>query len=400
MGNLNIMSKSKKRMVQLFVVLIVIGIGALGMIKLTESKPKMKKQKPPVPLPMARTVVITTRTQAIVIKGEGTVSPVQEMILAPQVDGKLVYISPSLINGGAFRKGDILLRIEQEDYRLSVTLAESKVKNAQSLLRLAEEESAAAKEEWFQLYLDDKSRGKEPPPLVLKEPQLAAAKAKLAADNASLRKALLDLERTELKAPFSGRVETESVDLGQYVRPGEKLASLFSTDVAEVVVPLEDESLLWFHVPGFTPGKGPGSGAKIMARIAGRDRVWEGQVVRSEGKMDQRTRMIRVVVRVDKPYAKKPPLAIGLFVRVEIKGQTLPDLAVIPRSALHQGDVVWVVDKEDRLRFRRVVTARIDGEMVQIREGLNNGENVIVSDLKAVTDGMVIRPVPEEAKKR
>jgi len=122
-------------------------------------------------------------------------------------------------------------------------------------------------------------------------------------------------------------------------------------------------------------------------------------VVRSEGKIDQRTRMIRVVVRVDKPYAKRPPLAIGLFVRVEIEGRTVPDMAVIPRSALHQGNVVWVLDKEDRIRFRKIVVARIDGETVQIQEGLSNGETVIISGLKAITDGMVVRPVPvEEAK--
>ncbi|HIJ21106.1 MAG TPA: hypothetical protein HPP58_08675, partial [Deltaproteobacteria bacterium] len=187
------MDQRKKRIVQLLLTLILIGIGALGMVKLTESKPQIKKQKPPVPLPMVRTMAVTTGTQAIIIKGEGSVSPVQEMVLVPQVDGKIVYISPSLINGGAFLKGETLLRIEPEDYRLSVTLAESKIKNAQSLLRLAEEEAAAAKEEWFQLYLDDKNRGKEPPPLVLKEPQLAAAKAKLAADKADLRNAMLDL---------------------------------------------------------------------------------------------------------------------------------------------------------------------------------------------------------------
>ena len=390
------MGTRKKKIVQLLLTLLIIAIGALGMIKLTESKPQIKKKTPPVPLPVVRTVVIATGPQAIVVQGEGTVSPVQEMVLVPQVDGKIVYISPSLMNGGAFKKGETLLRIEPEDYRLAVTLAEAKVKSAQSLLRLAEEEAAAAKEEWYQLYLDDKNRGEKPPPLVLKEPQLAAAKAKLAADKADLRNAALDLERTELNAPFSGRVEAESVDLGQYVRPGEKLASLFSTDAAEVVVPLENESLLWFHVPGFTPGTGPGADVKIMARIAGRDCVWAGRVVRSEGKIDQRTRMIRVVVRVDKPYEKKPPLAIGLFVRVEIQGRTLPDLAEIPRSALRQGDLVWVVTKDGRLRFRKVEVARIARETVQIQGGLKDGERVVVSSLKAVTDGMLVRCVAVE----
>jgi RND family efflux transporter MFP subunit len=207
---------------------------------------------------------------------------------------------------------------------------------------------------------------------------------------------MLNLERTELKAPFDGRVERENVDRGQYVRPGEKLATIFSTGSAEIAVPLEDESLQWFHVPGFTPGKGPGAPATIRARIAGRERSWSGRVLRAEGMLDEQTRMIRVVVRVDKPYATKPPLAMGLFVNVEIKGHNIPDMAVIPRNALHQGHVVWVVDGEGRLHYRNVEVARIEGERVQISSGLKNGEQVVVSPLKAVTDGMEVRPFLQE----
>jgi len=118
-------------------------------------------------------------------------------------------------------------------------------------------------------------------------------------------------------------------------------------------------------------------------------------VVRSEGKMDERTRMVRVVVRVDKPYAEKPPLAVGLFVTVIIKGHNIPDLAVIPRSALHQGDLVWVVDRDNRIHYKKVRVARIDGEKVQIRSGLKDGEEIVVSPLKTVTDGMSVRTLPE-----
>jgi len=292
------------------------------------------------------------------------------------------------------------LRIEPEDYRLAVTLQKSKIMNAQSLLRLAEEEAEAAREEWQQLYQDDQKKGREPSSLVLKQPQLAAARAKLAADEADLRNARLALERTDIKAPFNGRVEKEDVGLGQYVRSGEELATLFSTDVVEIVVPLEDESLFWFHVPGFTPGKGEGALATVQARLAGRTCEWQGRVVRAEGKMDERTRMVRVVVRVDKPYASKPPLAIGLFASVKIKGRQVPDLAIIPRSALHQGDTVWVVDSDDRLHFRKVQVARIEGEQVQVRSGLENGDQVVTSPLKTVTDGMSIRPVPQKEEQK
>ena len=387
------MSKTKKRILQTILTIGLIALGALGMIKLTASKPQIKKQKVAIPLPIVRTIEVSTASQSVVIKGEGTVKPLKEIDLVPQVDGKVVYVAPSLLNGGQFKKGTILLRIEPEDYRLAVTLTKSKVKNAESLLRLAEEETEAAREEWFQLYIDDAEKGKEPPPLVLKQPQLAAVQAKLAADKADLKKAQLNLERTRLKAPFDGRVEKENVDLGQYVMPGENLARIFSTGSAEIAVPLEDESLQWFHVPGFTPGKGPGALTTVRARIAGRERSWKGRVVRSEGKLDEQTRMIRVVVRVDRPYATKPPLVMGLFVAVEIKGHSIPDMAIIPRSALHQGNVVWVVDRDGRLHYRKVKVVRIDGEQVQIRSGLKTGEQVVVSPLKTVTDGMKVRPL-------
>jgi len=318
----------------------------------------------------------------------------REIQLIPQVNGKVFFISEALVNGGQFRKGDTLLRIDPADYRLAVTLAQAKVKDSESKLRLAEEESAAAREEWRLLHAEDPYKRNEPPTLVLKEPQLAAAKAKLAADRADLKKAQLDLERTELKAPFHGRVGEETVDLGQYVSPGQSLAQLYSTEAAEIVVPLEDKYLSWFHVPGFTPGNSKkGSPATVKATIAGRERTWSGRVVRAEGKLDERTRMINVVVRVDDPYATKPPLAVGLFVTVEIMGDTLPQATVIPRSALHQEDVVWVVDNHNRLHFRRVEVAARQHDEVIVKNGLKNGDAVVTSPLQVVTNGMAVSPV-------
>ena len=231
----------------------------------------------------------------------------------------------------------------------------------------------------------------EPPPLVAKGPQLAAARAKLEADRADLSKALLNLERTDLRAPFDGRLSQESVDVGQYVSTGQALATLYSTEAAEIVLPLEDEDLFWIHAPGFTPGSRIGSSATVQARIAGWEQTWSGKVVRTEGKLDERTRMINVVVRVKKPYAKKPPLAVGLFVTVDIKGRTLPSAFIIPRSALHQGNVVWVVDENRRLRFRKVDVARLQGDDAVVKHGLEKGERVITTPLKAVADGMAVR---------
>ncbi|MBW1704046.1 MAG: efflux RND transporter periplasmic adaptor subunit [Deltaproteobacteria bacterium] len=388
------MTKTKRRLFQFVITVALIALGALGMNRLMAGKTQLKKQKPSVPAPMVRTIRVETGPQSVRITGEGTVRPLRQINLVPQVGGKVVFVSSSLINGGEFKKGETLLRIDPEDYRLAVTLAEAKIKDSESKLRFVEEESAAAREEWYLHRPGGFKTNKKPPPLVTKEPQLAAAGAKVEADGANLRKALLNLERTELLAPFNGRVSQENVDIGQYVSPGPALAVLYSTDAAEIVLPLEDEDLFWFHVPDFTPGKGPGSAVTVRARIAGHDMSWPGKVVRAEGKLDERTRMINVVVRVKKPYEKKPPLAAGLFVTVDVEGRSLPKAAVIPRSALHQGHVVWVVDNNGLLHFRKVGVARIQGDGVLIKAGLKDGEMIVVSPLKAVSDGMIVRTVP------
>jgi RND family efflux transporter MFP subunit len=387
----NEMGKVKRRIIHFAVMLIVIGLGVAGFLALTASKPQLKRTKPPVPVPMVRVTKIKTGPKTITIQGEGTVRPLREIELVPQVGGKIVSVSPIMVDGGEFLKGDTLLRIDPTDYELAVTLARAKVKDSESRLKVAEEEAASALEEWKLLYQNNREVEKEPPALVAKKPQLAAAKARLAADQADLQKAQLNLKRTVLKAPFNGRVSDESVDIGQYVTAGRSVATLFSTGAAQIVVPFDDESLYWFDVPGFTPGNGAGSPVKVIARIAGRDLNWPGKIMRAEGKLDERTRMVNVVVRVEKPYATKPPLVAGLFTTVEIMGHTLENAAVIPRSALRENNIVWVVENGEQLRFRTVVVARLGTNQAILRSGLEDGDMVVTSGLKAVTDGMQVR---------
>ncbi|MBW2336256.1 MAG: efflux RND transporter periplasmic adaptor subunit [Deltaproteobacteria bacterium] len=394
------MKRTKKRIIHLGIMLVLIGLGVVGFLALTASKPQLKRTKPPIPMPMVRVSQIKTGPQSVTVRGEGTVKPLREIQLVPQVNGKVIFASPVLVDGGEFKKDDILLRIDPLDYQLAVTLARARVTDSESRLRVAEEEAAAAKEEWRLLYQDKGVAAEDPPALVAKEPQLAAARAKLAADRADLQKARLNLERTELKAPFNGRVSDESVDIGQYVSSAKPLATLFSTEAAEIIIPLDDESLFWFHVPGFTPGNGPGSPVKVLARIAGRELTWSGEVVRAEGKLDERTRMVNVVVHVEKPYARKPPLVSGLFATVEIQGRTLENAAVIPRAALRANNTVWVVDGNGQLVFRRVDVARLGTHQAILRSGLEDGELVVTSGLKVVTDGMRVRVMPSDKENK
>lgn len=389
-GRTSTVKDRKRRVVHLVAAFAFVLVGILIFGAFKAGKPQIEKTSQAPSPPAVRIFEVETGSRTVMIMSEGTVRASQEISLVPEVAGKVFFVSPSLASGGRFRKGETLLRIDPVDYRLALTLAEAKVRDAESILQLTQEEAQVALEEWRMFPADGSESTDSPPPLVVKEPQLAAAKAGLEAARADLEKARLNLDRTEVKAPFDGRVTEENVDVGQYVVPGQALASLYSTQTAEIALPLEVDDLFWFHVPGFTPGDNPGSPATVRATVAGRDLSWQGEVVRSDGRLDERTRMIKVVVAVDEPYAKKPPLIVGLFVTVEIEGSTLPDSAVVPRSALRQDDLVWVVGDEDRLAFRKVDVARPQGDEVLIKAGLRQGDRVVVSPLKAVTDGMSV----------
>jgi RND family efflux transporter MFP subunit len=390
------MTTLKKHAVHILITICVLFVGLLGMRTLTSSKKEVKRAKPTVQPPMVRTMEVRAEERRIRIHAEGTVRPVQEVNLIPQVSGEVTYVSPALTDGGEFRKGDLLLQIDPRDYELAITLAEAGVKDAQTHLELMEQEAEAAREEWKRHSGNGNGNNLPPPRLVAKEPQLTAARARLSAARAELAKARLALERTRIRAPFAGRVSHEQVDIGQYVAPGASLATLYSTGTMEIVLPLENEKLRWFEVPGFTSKTESGAPATVYAVIAGEPVEWAGQVVRSQGRLDERTRMVNVVVQVEDPYIRRPPLVPGLFVEVEITGQALSDAAVIPRSTLHENDVVWIVNEENRIVFRPVDVALIQGDHVVIRTGLATGERLVLTPLKTATDGMQVRIAPPE----
>jgi len=381
------MGKNVRIAIHAGLVLVFIGAGLLGFHVLKESREALGRQEPQTPLPLVRTVPIELGTLDMTLAGEGTVQAVQQSQVVPQVSGRVIHVSEQLVNGGSFKKGELLLTIEPRDYEIAVTLAEASLKDAESSYEMSRQESRASRREWERIH-----PGEPPPPLVAKKPQLAAARARLEAQRANLAKARLNLERTRIRASFDGRVRDEQVDVGQYVSPGQAIATIYATDAVEIVVPMENQDLQWFAVPGFTSDQNPGAKAAVRAQVAGRERTWPGRVLRVEGSINEKTRMVNVVIRVPDPYATRPPLSIGQFAEVVIEGRTLHKAAVIPRAALREDSRVWAVDPDkSRLYFRSVAVARTDERGVVVKRGLKATDQVVVSPLKAVTDGMAVR---------
>jgi len=383
------MDKKPRFLMHLGVAAGLVVLGLVGFMVLTMSKSPMAQRRPQPVLPLVRAVTVELATRNVLIEGEGAVSPLHRSTIASEVKGRVVYTSPNLVDGGSVNKGEILVKVDKVDYELAVTLADAKVKEAATSLKKVQEDAEAALEEWKRY---QGAKGKEAPPsLVAREPQLEEARAKLAAARAQLEQAELDLSRTEIKAPYQGRISGKYVDLGQYLRTGDKVVDLYGTQAAEVVVHLEDAALAWLSVPGFTQKGGQGSKAEVYVVFSGGRISWPGRVVRALGELDTRTRMVPVVVRVDKPFATQPPLSPGMFVKVDIEGKALDSSALLPRAALRQGSLVWVVDSNGALKFRKVEVARTYGEQTLIKSGLARGEKVVTSPLQAVSDGMAVR---------
>lgn len=380
-----------RRLLNLLLSFLVIILGLVVATYITHNAPKAQKRAPVKVIPVVEVQVVQPGDHRIMVPAMGTVVPAREVVLKAQVSGKVLSLHPEFIEGGYIKENDEILQIDPVDYQLTVTLAEAKVKDAESGLELAEEEANAAKEEWRLLY-DDANTNDKPSPLVAKEPQLAAAQARLKGEQAELKKAELDLKRTSVRAPFNGIVRTKSVEVGSLVTPQDPLAELVGVDEYWIQVSVPVDYLKWISVPNRKGKKG--SQVRVVHQ-SGYERT--GEAIKLLGDLETEGRMARILATVKDPLGLKDsgqktrPLLIGEYVRVEIEGSPLSQVFRIPRIALRDNDTIWVVGDDSTLDIRPVTTIWRDTQTVFLDQGLNPGDRVIVSDLAAPVAGMKIQ---------
>jgi RND family efflux transporter MFP subunit len=380
---------------------VIIGAGAAVMVIMVASRPEPRREARKEPGVLVEVITVRKADHRVTVKGTGTVQPAQEISVVPQVGGRITSVSPSLVAGGFFRKGELLFSIEDTDYRLALERAEAARAKAEYELATIESQAGVARVEWERLYEES---AEEPNPLVLYEPQLKNARAALASASSSVRQAEIDLERTRVSAPFNSRVRSEEIDLGQYVRAGTGVAVLAGTDTAEIAVPLPLDELRWLSIPK-NGSDGSGSSASVRLSVGGVLYEWQGRVIRSTGEVDPGSRMMNVVVEVKDPYGLqgrrdgRPPLAAGAFVDVHLAGTTLSDVFTIPRRAFRDNAQVWAVHGDDTLRIRNVTPLRVEREVVVIGEGLAEGDRLVLTTVSGAADGMRLRPMEEGSGK-
>ncbi len=358
----------------------ILAAGAGAIAVMNSLKPTIERTAFESDPPSVFFTVATAGPATLDVYAQGEVRPRTDISLTAQVAGQIVSMSDAFVNGGAFEKGDVLIKIEDAPYRATAAAAQA---------RLAQEEAEAtlARRDY-----EDLARAEGPTELALRKPQLEQARAEY-------RAARLDLERTTIRANFKGRVRERTVGEGQYVTPGAQLGRIFSTDVAEIQLPLTDTDLAKLGLPVvfIETRENPGPSATLSAFIAGQPHEWSARMTRTNGAIDPTTRQISAIAVVDDPYgvgasANGAPLTMGLFVDAKIEGSRLDNAIILPRAALHGRDAVYVIEEDNVIKRRQVQIVSSDKDTFTVASGLTPGERIVTSPLRGAGDGDTVTP--------
>ncbi len=384
---------------RLILPVIILGVGYLGYQKLAKKEEKSIPTRPPRPPIEAQVITLKRSDYQVTLESQGLVQPHNQTSLTPQVSGRIIHISPKFESGSFFEKNDILLEIDPSDFKAAHITAEARV--ARSEAALAQEEARSE-----QALLDWNDLGYTTPPtdLVLRKPQLKEAKANVKASQAELAEAARNLERTKILAPYAGRVSERLVGLGQSITPGTSLGSIFSTDFAEIRLSLSARELAHVKLPN-NPDDAPVPVTLHDALTENSPKSWQGAIVRTEGSLDEKSRKLFIIARVDDPFGLKsksqPPLRIGQPVRAILKGGLIPQVFILPRQALHRPEQILLINPADStLKRQDISPIWSDRENLIISDHLIEGWHLITNRISTSANGAkikIITPEPDQA---
>ena len=380
--------KSLKIILPVLILIIAIAVA----LYIGSTAPKASRTPPVREAPLVETLPARHTSERIIIPAMGSIIPAREITLKSQVSGDIVKINPRFTEGGHLKKGEELLKIDDQDYRLAVAEQHSQVVSAEYALKLELGRQDVAQREWELLGGGDSSKAPDSE-LALRKPHLEKAQADVASARAAMKRAELDLARTTVRAPFNCIVRTKKVDMGSHVSTQDQFAELIGTDEYRVRASVPIDRLKWISIPR----AGDDHGSKVRI-IYGNGTGYErrGTVVKLLADLEEEGRMARIMIAVKDPLDLKspesnlPPLLIGEYVRVAIEGPEIEGIIALPRSALRDGKNIWIAGNDDRLDIRSVNIVWRGEATVLVRDGVTDGERIIITDLATPIQGIYV----------
>ncbi len=363
---------------QILLPIAILSTGIAGYT--TFSALKQPPQEKPVidNTPVVNVQIIDKQPMMLNVNSYGIVNAKYETELVAQVKGEIIYLSDAFVKGGFVKKGQILAKIDPSDYEAALIDAEAALASAKATLVQEKAYGKVAEEEWKRI------ENSIPTELSLRKPQLAQEEAKLYSTEAGVKRAKRDLERTVIKAPYDALIDDRAIGLGSYVSTGNKLGHLLSTEHAEVRLPIADMDIRYL------PQHGLEANVTLTGNYAGETTHWSGKVVRNEGVVDNKSRMIYLVAEITDPYAltsDKAELRFGSYVTASIEGKQAQDVTTLARHLVINGKIA-ILDQDNKLKYQDIDIVREQGTQVVISNGLEDGMRVITSALDYPIEGM------------
>lgn len=369
----------KKQLILPFVILVV-GIASFAIFSSMKEPPEEKVKVDTTPIVAVETVTVAPMT--LQVNSYGVVKPKYETALVAQVSGQIVELSDAFVRGGLVKKGNLLARIDPNDYTAALIEAQATMASARASLETEQAHSKVAEREWKRI------SSRSPTGLSLRKPQLAQEQARVKAAQAAVLRAERNVERTEIRAPYDAMIESRKIGLGSFVGVGSQVGKLSGTEIAEVRLPVADNQLQYLL------NQGKDAVVVLSGSYAGQDTKWHAQIARSEGVLDNNSRMSHLVAQIIDPYklvqgenTTTPPLRFGSYVTASIVGIELPRATSIPRHLIVNNRVA-ILDSDSKLHYSEINIVRQDGANVIITEGFKDGDQLIISALDYPLDGM------------
>ncbi len=359
-----------------------------------------KHSMPPTPVISVDTVTVKPKSYQVLISSFGRVEPRTQGQLVAQVSGQILEVSKNLRDGGFFQQGEVLIKIDPRDYKIQVDIAAAELANAK--VKYAEELVLADQAINDRKILRNKGASSD---FAMHIPQVAAAKSQITAANAKLEQARLDVERTQIRAPYSGRILSKNSDIGDVISANTILAKIYATDLVEVRLPIKNSELPFIDLPeqSIRDNRGNRSlpGAKIGNRLGDSVQYWPATLVRTAGAIDEQSQQLNITAQIEHPYAidnsDRRPLKIGQYVTAEIEGKTIANALVIPNAAIYQGSYIYLF-KDGVLERRDIEIAWQNSQEALIRSGISAGEQLVLTPLGRVSSGTPVKKLGANIK--
>jgi len=387
-----------KKQIILPLVILVVGVIAFMGFSSLKKPPEEKAEVENIPIVSVENIVV--EPMSLYVSSYGIVKPKYETLLVAQVNGEIVELNDIFVRGGFVKKGQLLARIDPNDYHAALIDAQANMASARAALEKEVAQGKVAEREWKQI--TDTS----PTELSLRKPQLAQELARVKSAQAAVLLAERNLQRTEIKAPYDAMIDNRMIGLGSFVSVGSQIGKLLGTAIAEIRLPVADNQIQ------FLIEQGHDAKVKLAGTYAGQNVEWLANISRNEGVIDVKSRMTYLVAEIHNPYLLQDetskrskldnndlnhavPLRFGSYVKAEILGIELPSASILPRH-LVMGNKVALLNSDSKLHYATIEVVRQQGANVVVSSGLIDGDNLIVSALDSPVNGMKLAIIPDK----